>query len=140
MKNLRWQLLVVVLALVAITILLLSQRQPLLTGEEPVVQPASGGEYSEALIGSLGRLNPLLDYYNPVDYDVNRLLYSSLVRFNDRGLPQKDLADDWAISQDGKVFTFSIRRNAIWHDGEPVTSEDVAFTIGLTDRPGCAAA
>ncbi len=131
MKRLRWQLLVVALALGAIAILLLSQQPALLPGIVPEVKPTSGGIYTEALIGAFGRLNPILDYYNPVDNDVDRLIFSGLVRFDDRGLPQGDLAETWGISQDGKVYNFSIRSNAAWHDGEPVTSDDVLFTVDL---------
>jgi peptide/nickel transport system substrate-binding protein len=83
------------------------------------------------LIGTPGRLNPALDYYNPVDRDVNRLLYSSLVRFDTRGIPQSDLAESWGISQDGMTYNFSLKENAVWHDGQPVTSQDVIFTVSL---------
>jgi peptide/nickel transport system substrate-binding protein len=89
----------------------------------------TGGVYAEGLIGSMLRLNPLLDYYNNVDRDVDHLLFSGLVRFDDRGFPVGDLADSWGISQDGTVYNFSIRQNANWHDGTPVTSDDVIFTI-----------
>ncbi len=136
MKRLRWQIIIVVLALVAIGILLLTQQSEQLT---PVItnpeisgpQPVTGGVYTEALIGAPGRLNPVLDFYNAVDRDVNRLLYSSLVHFDGRGLPVVDLAESWGISQDGTVYNFSLKPNAVWHDGEPVTSADIAFTIGL---------
>ncbi len=131
MKKLRWQLFIVFFALIAIGILLFSQQQIALPGVEIVEEPASGGVYHEALVGSLGRLNPLLDAYNQVDYDVNRLIYSGLVRYNDRGLPLGDLADSWGISQDGKTYNFSIRSKAVWHDGTPVTSEDIIFTVSL---------
>lgn len=131
MKKMRWQLLIVVLALAAIVLLLMSQ-QPTPQAQNPAsVQPVSGGVYREALVGSFGRLNPLLDFYNQPDRDVNRLIFSGLVRFDDRGLPNGDLAESWGISQDGKVYNFSIRADAIWHDGQPVTSEDVVFTTEL---------
>jgi len=129
MRKLRWQILIVLLALVAIGALLLGE-QPALQ-QVSSVQPAVGGVYTEALIGSFGRLNPLLDYYNPPDRDVNRLLYSGLMRFDGRGLPQVDLAETWGKSQDGTVYNFSIRPNVTWHDGEAVTSADVAFTAEL---------
>lgn len=136
MKNLRWQLIVVLLALAAIATLLLSQQQALVPQAiEPTPQPAVGGIYSEALIGSFGRLNPLLDFYNPVDHDINRLIYSGLIRFDDRGSPTGDLADSWGISQDGSVYNFSIRPNAVWHDGAPVTTDDVIFTVDLLRNP-----
>ena len=66
MKRLRLQLIIVLLALVAIAALLLSQ-QPALQAVEVAPAPAEGGIYSEALVGTPGRFNPLLDIYNPVD-------------------------------------------------------------------------
>ena len=131
MGKLRWQILVVLLALVAIVILLLSQRQPLISDGENSNQPVAGGSYTEALVGTPVRFNPLFDKYNSPDYDVDRLVYCSLVRFDNRGLPHGDLAEDWGISRDGKSYSFSIRANALWQDGQPVTSEDVIFTIDL---------
>ncbi len=131
MKKLRWPLLIVVLALIAIGILLLSQQTTILPVIPVEVKPATGGVYTEALVGSMGRLNPLLDLRNPVDRDADRLLFSGLIRFDDRGLPQGDLAESWAVSQDGKVYNFSLRPKAVWHDNQPVTSDDIIFTVDL---------
>ena len=127
-RKLRWPILITLLALVVIAVLLLGQ-QPELLPIVPVVEPVTGGIYSEGLIGSMVRLNPLLDFYNSVDRDVDRLIFSGLIYFDDRGLPVGDLADSWGISQDGTVYNFSIRPDAVWHDGKPVTSDDVIFTI-----------
>jgi peptide/nickel transport system substrate-binding protein len=129
--KLRWQFLVVLLALVAIAILLLSQQNTLIAEGEYSNQPVTGGSYIEAVVGSPVRFNPLMDQYNPVDYDVDRLVYCSMVRFDNRGLPHGDLAETWGISQDGKVYNFSIRPNALWHDGQAVSGDDVIFTIQL---------
>ena len=131
MKKLRWPLLIALLALVAIAVLLLGQKPVTLVPIEPVVEPAEGGVYTEGLIGELTRLNPLLDTYNNVDRDVDRLIFSGLLQFDDRGLPQAGLADSWGISRDGVIYNFSVRSNAVWHDGQPVTSDDVIFTIEL---------
>ena len=132
MKKLRWPLLIAILALAAITILLVSQKNPILQPiTQPVVQPAEGGIYSEGLVGSLVRLNPALDYYNSADRDVDRLLYSGMLRFDDRGLPQADLATSWGISRDGTIYNFSLSPTAVWHDGQPVTSDDIIFTIQM---------
>jgi len=109
----------------------LGQQPSVLPGIESVIEPTTGGAYTEALIGSLGRLNPLLDAANPADRAVDRLLYSSLIRFDSRGSAQGDLTESWGISQDGTVYNFSLRNEAVWHDGVPVTSEDVIFTIEL---------
>ncbi len=134
MKRLRWQILVVAVTLVIVALLLLSQQQP---GSIIILpQAAPGGIYTEALIGSMGRLNPALDWNNPTDRDINRLIFSGLMRFDGRGMPQPDLADSWGGSANGTTYNFSIRTNARWHDGEPVTSDDVIFTIEMIKSSG----
>lgn len=131
MKKLRWQILIVILALIAIIALLISQQPTLLPGVNPIQEPVTGGLYTEALIGEFTRLNPLLDYYNPADQDIDRLIYSGLIRFDDRGVPHGDLAESWGISQDGTVYNFSIHPSAVWHDQTPVTSADILFTVEM---------
>jgi peptide/nickel transport system substrate-binding protein len=128
MKKLRWQFLVVALTLVVVAVLLLTQ-QPSVNPTLP--KPVSGGIYTEALVGSFGRLNPLLDLSNPVDRDVDRLIFSSLIRFDSRGIPQPDLAESWGVSADGTIYNVTLRANANWHDGTPVTSDDFIFTLEL---------
>jgi peptide/nickel transport system substrate-binding protein len=128
MKKLRWQFLVVALTLIVVTVLLLTQ-QP---SANPILpEPVSGGIYTEALVGSFGRLNPLLDLGNPADRDVDRLLFSGLIKFDSQGIPQPDLAESWGVSADGTVYNVTLRGNANWHDGTPVTSDDVIFTLDL---------
>src|SRR5215211_7569649 len=135
MKQLRWQILVVLVAVGIVAVLLLSQQTPSITG--PILpQPEQGGVYTEGVVGSLGRLNPLLDWNNTADRAVNRLLFTGLVRFDERGLPHADLAEAWGVAQDGTVYNFSIRQNAVWHDGTPVTSDDVIFTIDRMKSAG----
>ncbi|GAB4449879.1 MAG: peptide ABC transporter substrate-binding protein [Anaerolineales bacterium] len=136
MKQLRWQILVVVVTLAIVGALLYTQQSAPATGSTILQQPEQGGVYSEALVGSLGRLNPLLDWNNTADRDVNRLLFSGLVRFDEHGLPRADLAESWGVSQDGTIYNFTIRPNAVWHDGMPVTSDDVIFTIEMMKGAG----
>lgn len=128
MKRLRWQILVVLATVIIVAVLLLSQ-QPVVSSN--VTQAAVGGVYTEGLVGALGRLNPLLDWNNPADRDVDRLIFSGLVKFDSHGLPQADLAESWGTSEDGTIYNFTIRSNAEWQDGTPVTSDDVIFTIDL---------
>ncbi len=135
MKQLRWQILVVLVTLGILAVLLLSQQSPATSG--PILpQPEQGGVYTEGLVGSLGRLNPLLDWNNSADRDVDRLIFSGLFRFDERGLPQVDLADSWGNTPDGTVYNITIRNNAVWHDGTPVTSDDVIFTIDRMKSAG----
>ena len=128
MKKLRWQLIIIFLTGLVVGILLL--------GEQPSVQtlapePVQGGVYSEALIGAPQRFNPLLDYYNAVDRDVDALVYSGLVYFDSRAVPHPELAESWGISQDGQTYNFALRPDITWHDGEPFNADDVLFTIEM---------
>lgn len=136
MRNIRWQLLIAIGGLVLVVGLLVGQAPILQT---TIPQPVSGGVYSEALVGTVTRLNPILDTYNQVDRDVDRMIYSGLVRFDQRGLPVEDLALAWSISADGTIYTFAIREDAVWHDSQPVTSDDVIYTFSKfrdDDYPG----
>lgn len=136
MRHLRWQLLIAILGMLLVGSLLTGRTQPSGEGPSLVVTagPVRGGLYTEALIGLPRRLNPLLDYNNPVDRDIDRLIFSGLTRFDAYGRPQPDLAN-WIVSEDGLVYTFVLRADALWHDGQPVTTADVAFTIGLLQDP-----
>ena len=91
MKRLRWQILVVVVTLVVVAVLLVAQQPVGPVSLSP--QPTTGGVYTEALVGSMGRLNPMLDWNNSADRDIDRLLFSGLIRFDERGLPRPDLAE-----------------------------------------------
>ena len=45
------------------------------------------------------------------------------------GEPQPNLAESWDVSADGLTWTFYLRRDVVWHDGEPFTAADVEFTF-----------
>jgi peptide/nickel transport system substrate-binding protein len=62
---------------------------------------------------------------------VGAKIFSSLLRFPEKGFPtpEGDLAEKWTVSPDGKRLTFSLVRNAKWHDGKPFTAADVKFTF-----------
>lgn len=132
MKSFKWQIIIILLAGLVVGLLLLSEQ----TGFRLVSPvPTRGGVYTEGLVGRLQRLNPVLDYYNQADRDVDRLVFSSLIKFDAQGLPVTDLASSWGISFDGLTYNFELRDNAVWHDGAPVTAEDVLFTIDLMRDP-----
>ena len=129
MKRFRWQIAILLITgLVVGVLLLLEQPQGSITAQPT---PSQGGTYTEALIGNFQRLNPLLDDNNQPDKDVDRLLFSGLVKFDSSGVPQPDLAESWGISKDGTFYNFALRKNASWHDGVPVSSDDVIFTVEL---------
>lgn len=56
-----------------------------------------------------------------------RNVFDNLTRMGPDGLPREWLATDWEVSDDNREFTFEIRDGVEFHDGEPLTAEDVAF-------------
>jgi peptide/nickel transport system substrate-binding protein len=78
-------------------------------------------------------LSPFVGYAAPA-FEIWYLTYDSLVGYDPKTLsPMKGesstgLATDWAVSEDGLTWTFTLRQNAKWSDGVPLTAKDVAFT------------
>ncbi len=78
-------------------------------------------------------LSPFVGYAAP-SFEIWYLTYDSLVGYDPSSLePMKGenstgLATDWTVSDDGLIWTFTIRKNAKWSDGVPLTAKDVAFT------------
>jgi len=131
MEKYRWQLIIILITGLVVGIILIIQQGNPLTSTDGITQPISGGIYSEALVGEFQRLNPFLDRFNQPDQDIDRLLFSGLVKFDNSGMAQPDLAETWGISQDGSLYNFTLRPGIFWHDGQPITTSDIAFTVEL---------
>lgn len=133
--QIRWQV-----ALIVVGILVLGGLMVYLALSFKVdFVPAPGGTYTEGVIGQPQYLNPLLCSINDVDQDICSLVFNGLVKFNARGEPQPDLASNWQISDGdtdyGLIYTFDLRSDIVWQDGQPFTADDVIFTIGLMQDP-----
>ena len=66
--------------------------------------------------------------YDPATGGGDALVFSGLVSFNPQLEVVPDLAESWGISPDGTVYTFHLRPNARFHDGKPVTAQDVIYS------------
>lgn len=60
---------------------------------------------------------------------VSTKIFEGLVEYDDKFNPRPSLAESWEISPDGKRYTFRLRHGVKWHDGEPLTSADVEFSL-----------
>jgi len=125
----------VAIALAAVLILAVVLGYMALTATTVMV-PQAGGTYTEGIAGSPMLINPVLCQANPVDQDLVSLIFTGLTRVNSQGEVIPDLAERWEISGDGMVYTFFMRQDAIWHDGAPVTSADVVFTVNVMQHEG----
>lgn len=76
---------------------------------------------------SIDTLNPLASYMQ-VGFEVFLLIYDPLVRYDENFKPVSSLAESWETSEDRLTWTFHLRSDVKWHDGEPFTSDDVKFT------------
>ncbi len=56
-------------------------------------------------------------------------VYNGLITLQSDGTPLPELATEWEVSPDYKMFTFKLREGVKWHDGTPFTSADVKFTV-----------
>ncbi len=83
-------------------------------------------------------LNPVVNATEP-DYAVQRLILEGLVNYvsNEEGIAtiQPGAAEDWEVNDDGTVYTFHIREDAVWNDGVPVTAHDFVFTFRMMATP-----
>jgi peptide/nickel transport system substrate-binding protein len=76
-------------------------------------------------------LNPFNVCCGP-DYEYLSLVYDQPMTFATNDLsPAPALVTEWTPSEDYMTWTLKVRDDAVWHDGQPVTAEDVAFTLGF---------
>lgn len=93
--------------------------------------PKAGGHYTEGIIGQPAYINPLLSYTREADDDLVHLIYSGLLKYNEKGELEEDLAERYEVSEDKKIYTVFLRRGVKWHDGESLDASDVFFTISV---------
>lgn len=99
------------------------------------VVPDRGGTLVEGATGQPRFVLPILAQTSDVDMDLSRLVYSGLLSAGEENQLTGDLATAVTISDDGKTYTAELREGVRWHDGEPLTAEDVVFTISLIKDP-----
>ncbi len=97
--------------------------------------PQKGGEYTEGIIGQPMYINPLLSQTSEADSDLAQIIFSGLLKYDGQGKLTPDMAESYELSDDQKVYTFHIKKNIKWHDGEPLTAEDIFFTIHAVQDP-----
>ena len=88
-----------------------------------------GGTYAEATVGRVNSLNPLFATTTS-EKVLSKLMFATLVDVDYSGHPGPELAESVMSDANGKVWTMKLREGLLWSDGEPLTAEDVIFTVG----------
>ncbi len=155
LRGFRWQLTLLVLAVILLGAAILFQPGPTPQAEAtlaptattpptmtspplplPPAEIATVVEHREGVVGLVQRLNPLYATLNPVDADLTSLIFEGLVTTNAYGEYLPLLAESWTISSDGLEYVFRLRQDVLWQDGVAFTATDVMATFGLLQSPG----
>ena len=91
---------------------------------------ATGGTVRIGMAGYPDSLNPGNGVLSEA-YTMYELVYDTPIAVNAAGEYVPELATEWSVSEDGLTWTMTIRDDATFHDGEPLTAEDVAFSMQL---------
>jgi peptide/nickel transport system substrate-binding protein len=90
--------------------------------------------YREGVLSRPTNVNPLAAR-TQADRDLVALVFQGLVARTADGRTRPDLALTWTSTPAGDVWTFQLDPDRVWQDGDPVTADDVAFTIGTLQNP-----
>jgi len=91
--------------------------------------------YREGILGRWSSITPVTAR-TAADQELVALVFSGLVRLGPDGELLPDIASSWTVDRTGARYTFTLRPDAAWQDGVPVTAEDVAFTFRTLQDPG----
>ncbi len=91
--------------------------------------PSQSRIYTEGIVGEITHLSPVFTEYSEADADISSLIFSGLVKYNPETASfEEDLATH-TLSDDQLTYTFTLKNDIFWHDGTPVSADDVYFTF-----------
>jgi peptide/nickel transport system substrate-binding protein len=98
----------------------------------------AGGSQTTLDIGLASEISALIPWqqqgYN-FSQNAGFTMFDTLIKFDDEGEAVPVLAETWEISDDQTQTTLHIRDGVVFHDGTPVTAEDVAYSIDIRANP-----
>ncbi len=127
----EWAVFAVLLGVFAVSALLLLNK---VNKSFMTTVPMRGGEITEGIVGSPRFVNPVLAF-SDVDRDLLPLIYSGLMRKGPDGVLVPDLAESYEVSKNGLTYSFTLKKDIYFHDGEPVEADDIIFTIEKIKDP-----
>lgn len=97
-------------------------------------QPVSGGKYIEGMVGAYTDANPIYAS-GSVDASIAKLIFAGLYKYDDNSNLVPDLASGMKVEENNATYTVSLKPELKWHDGAPLTADDVVFTFNLIQNP-----
>ncbi|MCA9365543.1 ABC transporter substrate-binding protein [Candidatus Kaiserbacteria bacterium] len=98
------------------------------------ISPSYGGVLTEGIIGTPRFVNPVLATTR-ADLDMSALIYSGLLKIGVNGELVPNIAEAVTISEDGRTYNITLKKDVRFHDGTPLTARDVVYTITLIQNP-----
>ncbi len=95
---------------------------------------AYGGTYFEGVVGEFNSLNPMFSI-SSADSSVTKLVFSSLLEYDEDNQLVGDLATQWEVDEDDVIYKVKLRDDVYWHDGQKLTADDVVFTYRAIQQP-----
>lgn len=105
--------------------------------QNTIVAPQQGGSYKEGMVGQPTFISPLHLSTQDIDRNIVEILFSGLMKYDEKGRLVNDLIEGVEIQEKGKIFDVYLKDNIFWQDGEKITADDVVFTINLVQDPQC---
>ena len=106
----------------------------MLSGYYQQLRPVPGGIYTEGVLGTFSTANPIYAT-SDADTTVSKLIFASLFTYDSHNRLVGDLASDYSVDSKGETYTVHLKPGLTWHDGQPLTSADVAFTYKMIQNP-----
>jgi peptide/nickel transport system substrate-binding protein len=78
--------------------------------------------------GPADTLDPIL-FTSTIDYTRGRAGFNGLLQFNDDMSMRPELAEEWSVNDNATEYTFKIRKGVTFHDGKPMTADDVVYSM-----------
>ena len=92
--------------------------------------PKKGGlaKYANNLHGPDDQMDPIV-FTSGIDYTRGRATYNGLIQILDNMTLHPELAEEWSTNSNATEFTFKIRKGVEFHDGSPLTADDVVWSM-----------
>ena len=104
--------------------------------------PRKGGtaRFANYIHGSDDQMDPIV-FSSGVDYTRGRATYNGLIQMRDNLVLAPELAEEWSANRDATEYAFKIRKGVVFHDGSPLTADDVVWSMNRhlgADSPSAA--